>query len=343
MHVENDEKLKGQIILIDPYLHKKGNLRKEEFLKRIKDVKYLRTSYNSNYLTFYITSINEYNNLIKFHKLVNNGIFNFDNSYVFAVAIQPKLYNWIKTTNISIIQKQIVTWLASLYYFNPDKRKIQKKQIYKPLFEEIENIIEVYYKNFELPNFIELTDRLFENNDDTIIKEHKKCQDKYIQVCKDYYGTKPPEFLTSPTDYENIKEWGVNEHFGFEFIEAYLNDKDWDRIVIKGNCNDDMQRAESLDDLLLKWKHIYTTFEERKNFVYDFFYEDTPKKKRRESIPKNVKNEVWKRDNGVCTECGSNENLEFDHIIPFSKGGSSTYRNLQLLCERCNRTKKDKI
>lgn len=60
-------------------------------------------------------------------------------------------------------------------------------------------------------------------------------------------------------------------------------------------------------------------------------------------ISQQVKDLVWNRDNGKCRECGSNERLEFDHIIPFSKGGSNTYRNIQLLCEPCNRTKSDKI
>jgi hypothetical protein len=60
-------------------------------------------------------------------------------------------------------------------------------------------------------------------------------------------------------------------------------------------------------------------------------------------IPKSVMREVWQRDNGQCVECGRRENLEFDHIIPFSRGGSSTARNLQLLCEACNRTKASKI
>ena len=60
---------------------------------------------------------------------------------------------------------------------------------------------------------------------------------------------------------------------------------------------------------------------------------------RRRSIPDDVKTFVWKRDDGVCINCGSNENLEYDHIIPVSKGGSSTARNIQLLCEECNRSK----
>ena len=61
------------------------------------------------------------------------------------------------------------------------------------------------------------------------------------------------------------------------------------------------------------------------------------------TISAKTKMAVWQRDMGKCVECGSNEKLEFDHIIPVSKGGSNTMRNIQLLCERCNRAKSNKI
>jgi hypothetical protein len=61
-------------------------------------------------------------------------------------------------------------------------------------------------------------------------------------------------------------------------------------------------------------------------------------------IPTSVKLEVWKRDKGRCVICGSTDNLHFDHIIPYSKGGSSLVaENIQLLCARHNLQKRDKI
>jgi len=66
--------------------------------------------------------------------------------------------------------------------------------------------------------------------------------------------------------------------------------------------------------------------------------------KHRRVIPTWVKLEVWKRDGGKCSKCGETDDLHFDHIIPFSKGGSSnTPENIQLLCGRHNIQKRDKI
>lgn len=68
-----------------------------------------------------------------------------------------------------------------------------------------------------------------------------------------------------------------------------------------------------------------------------------PIKPRREAIPRAVQREVWQRDGGQCVEYASKAKLCFDHIVPFSKGGSNSIRNLQLLCERCNLSKGNRI
>jgi hypothetical protein len=61
-------------------------------------------------------------------------------------------------------------------------------------------------------------------------------------------------------------------------------------------------------------------------------------------IPASIKLQVWKRDKSRCVKCGSTGNLHFDHIIPYSKGGSSLVaENIQLLCARHNLGKRDKI
>ena len=61
-------------------------------------------------------------------------------------------------------------------------------------------------------------------------------------------------------------------------------------------------------------------------------------------IPSGVKIEVWKRDKGCCARCGSKKNLHFDHIIPYSRGGSSKdAKNIQILCSMHNLQKHDRI
>jgi hypothetical protein len=56
-------------------------------------------------------------------------------------------------------------------------------------------------------------------------------------------------------------------------------------------------------------------------------------------ISATTKRIVFARDGGVCRCCGSTESLEYDHIVPYSCGGSSDASNIQLLCIRCNRSK----
>jgi hypothetical protein len=64
---------------------------------------------------------------------------------------------------------------------------------------------------------------------------------------------------------------------------------------------------------------------------------------RRPGITREMRRAVWERDGGACVECGSTFDLQYDHILPHSKGGATTVENLQILCQPCNLQKSDDI
>jgi hypothetical protein len=80
-------------------------------------------------------------------------------------------------------------------------------------------------------------------------------------------------------------------------------------------------------------------------FVSEEFTETAEPRRRGRYIPFNVKIRVIRRDNYTCQVCGKHllENeVEFDHAIPISKGGSSEEYNIRLTCFGCNRDKNDR-
>jgi hypothetical protein len=56
-----------------------------------------------------------------------------------------------------------------------------------------------------------------------------------------------------------------------------------------------------------------------------------------EPIPEDVKRVVYERDGGRCLACGSDQLIQYDHVVPWSMGGDNEIQNLRLLCAGCNR------
>ena len=137
----------------------------------------------------------------------------------------------------------------------------------------------------------------------------------FFEAAKKYKEGKKPEIVKV---YEKIRAgiWTFNGFF--RLVDSWL-EKSGERYVFKF-------RLELLEHQLTADKDTDIDLEHHR------------------IIPAKIKLEVWKRDKGRCVKCGSKDNLHFDHIIPYSKGGSSLIaENIQLLCARHNLEKRDKI
>lgn len=154
------------------------------------------------------------------------------------------------------------------------------------------------------------------------------------------YGLSAPTMIKSPVS--GIFEFNNNKliKYGEEICrikkykaqdkERIIQQLEYDEIkqsVLKKERKKRIER-ETLDELISEGKIFNTYIKKNGN---------------RETIPMEIASAVWNRDGGKCCICGSKENLEFDHIIPISKGGATSFRNLQLLCKYCNIKKSDKI
>ena len=76
--------------------------------------------------------------------------------------------------------------------------------------------------------------------------------------------------------------------------------------------------------------------------IYKYIFERNEKYLNLRSFDRSDALAVYHLQKGVCPICGDSfnfEQMEADHIIPWSKGGKTTRENCQLLCRHCNRTK----
>lgn len=81
-------------------------------------------------------------------------------------------------------------------------------------------------------------------------------------------------------------------------------------------------------------------------FASEPFTESGKLRKVTRHIPRPVMIRVVRRDNSTCQECGRpllDNEIQFDHIIPYTKGGPSTESNLRVICGECNIIMSDSI
>ena len=142
---------------------------------------------------------------------------------------------------------------------------------------------------------------------------------KFHSAAQDHKaGWKPPDIVRV---YEKLKKGIWSDNGYFHLVDSW--------------------QASDGERMVFKFKLIAVESVESKEVYVDL---QPTNSKRSRVIPAHVKLEVFKRDRGKCTQCGSPDELHFDHILPYAKGGTSlTADNVQLLCARHNLAKSDKI
>lgn len=206
--------------------------------------------------------------------------------------------------------------------------------VYFPVYENMK----LHYYNFYTPNIGKL--------------KHINVGNE-ISLDVDYYSFGKISSIKAPV--EGILKYLVPSMTSGEFLTGFkvltidsnksaIDEFEQNRAeIVRYNLEKEMEREKQEIANKIKERHRRAQLEKlvRQELIDSGeLYGDQPK---RPPIPREVVDAVYRRDGGRCVNCGSTENLQLDHIIPFSKGGATAIENLQLLCQKCNLEKSNHI
>lgn len=80
----------------------------------------------------------------------------------------------------------------------------------------------------------------------------------------------------------------------------------------------------------------------KKSGIYSYIFTGNEKDLSIRAFTDNMKREAYEKQQGICIHCGEKfdlDEMEADHITPWSEGGKTISENCQMLCKHCNRTK----
>ena len=318
-HPTSDENRKSAMHWVfNKDVHRLAKASLDAFLDKTAHVKAIRVA-GSFPLSWYVTNEEEWLAWDVLWNIVQNGEFSgiefvTPHRYVFAVALPEELMNWLSATDHDEVKETVVRTMRCLYQRGGEV---------------------IGWHGTGSQHIVA------EREDQEHLRRQvwSPLQDKVCVDCADtddmrWFTSAFYEWMCSCSKYfevNHILKSGMFNVFDLSFAVAYFRKDDWLRIIGKGE-GDALRRAEAKDDVWQQWR-----YESMRSQV------KIRKRSKRVPIAPSRRFEILKRDGFKCQLCGiSREDgaqLEVDHRIPVTKGGSNDDHNLWTLCFDCNRGK----
>lgn len=152
----------------------------------------------------------------------------------------------------------------------------------------------------------------------------------------------------------------ISDEYDKDRCRLLYNDMQSDQQIIKFICYRNHTKYRYVNGVRQSYIHtdIERTFYMAIDEILDICdelssinFETTTRKynqaNQRKLMTQELRNKIKERDNYTCQICGKympdEVGLHIDHIIPISKGGKTVEQNLQVLCDKCNLRKSNRV
>lgn len=137
--------------------------------------------------------------------------------------------------------------------------------------------------------------------------------------------------------YQTVINW-VNNNFNVSKRKSILKGLDWGKwYELKKDTIIDKAALDTRIAALLKDGEV-----ENKKGIVPYLFTNDERNLGLRTFPDDIREAVYEEQDGICKICGEHfeiDEMEADHIIPWSRGGKTVKENCQMLCVHCNRTK----
>lgn len=248
----NNKKLTHWVF--NPYINQVANLDITDFVKKISNVKELRTGTNDIF-SFYPTSIEEYKSSLKIWDYVN-GKFNVLNGYyfIFGINLPVDLYLFLRHTPKQKVKNCIALNIAYRWIHEKfeNSEYIIEEQVYEPVLKKSMFYVEKYFQHIIDEN----SDQDYFDSEDQEFILQKKLNIKFDEVFRKEVGNSIIYPFINFNYLSHLKVFSSVMHrnnFDIEIQSCYMREDDWNHIVLK-NGKDKLIRAESKKEPFIQWK-----------------------------------------------------------------------------------------